>query len=83
MLNAIKQIVVDTVEASSPVTVMFGTITKLNPLEVNVDQRFTLPADFLVLTETATLKKKEVGDRLILLRIQGGQQFVVLDKVVG
>lgn len=109
MLNAIKQAAQDAIEASNPVTVMIGTVTKINPLEVNVDQRFTLDADFLIVPESLTRLEIDLrhahtapggttddaltepvvirqglqaGDRVVLLRIQGGQKYLILDKVV-
>jgi hypothetical protein len=95
MLNAIKQAALDALEASKPVAVLFGTVTKMNPLEVNVDQRFTLDADFLILPESLTRctmtvngteyvvrRGLQAGDRVALLRIQGGQQYLIVDKVV-
>jgi hypothetical protein len=80
LLGLIKTAGMDAVGATNPVTVMFGTITKTNPLEVDVEERFTLPEDFLVVTETA--KELTTNDKVVLLRVQGGQQFVVIDKVV-
>lgn len=95
MLNTIKQAALDAIEASKPVTVMTGTVIKISPLEVNVDQRFTLDADFLIVPEsltryTLTIGSNEyvirpglqVGDRVILLRVQGGQKYLILDKAV-
>lgn len=110
LIDAIKKAGLDAVEASNPVNIMFGEVTKANPLEVNVDQRFTLTEDFLVVTESVTAltvdlshfhdysggqtqnaltnpvvvrKGLEVGDKVLLLRVQGGQQYVVLDRMVG
>ncbi|WP_028988023.1 DUF2577 domain-containing protein [Thermicanus aegyptius] len=80
MLNIIKQAALDALEAGQPVAVMFGAVTKTNPLEVNVDQRFTLSEDFLMQTNTA--KYLQAGDKVVLLRIQGGQKYLILDKVV-
>lgn len=91
MLNAIKQAAIEAVAASNPVTILFGEIMQTNPLEVNVDQRFTLTADFLILTEatrelrigeTIIRRGLRVGDIVILVRAQGGQQYLVLDRVV-
>lgn len=117
LLDVIKQAGVAAVGASNPVNVLYGVVTKTNPLEVNVDQRFTLSADFLIVTEqlhryevelkhshyyedtdnsiTTTRETEEalpekivirkgleLGDKLLLLRIQGGQKYVILDKVV-
>ena len=95
LANLIRQASMGAFEASNPVMVMFGTITKTNPLEVNVEQRFTLSRDFLILTERLTEYKVkvngqdvvirrglQVGDKVLLLRIQGGRQYVVWDRVV-
>ncbi|MGG4552251.1 MULTISPECIES: DUF2577 domain-containing protein [Paenibacillus] len=109
LANAIKQITMNLNEAEHPVAVMFGTVTKEQPLEILVDQRLLLDEDFFVLTEQLTryeidlkhshhinggstqdaLTEKIVireglkaGDGVLLLRMQGGQQYVVLDKVV-
>lgn len=107
--DTIKRLGAGAVNNSNPVAVMFGTVTKSSPLEVNVDQRFTLDEDFLIVTECMTryevdLKHKhetsgedtqealldkivireglKVGDAVLLLRMQGGQKYVVCDKVI-
>lgn len=117
ILNIIKQAGSGAVEAGNPVNVLFGSLTSVNPLEVNVDQRFTLSEDFLIIPESLTpfsielnhlhlyqdanaggevtrsteaaLTKPivirrglETGDKVLLVRMQGGQQFIVLDRVV-
>lgn len=109
LLTAIKKAGVQAMGAENPVNVIFGEIMKANPLEVLIDQRFTLDADFLIIPETLTryevdlkhahssgsgstgesLTQKVVirpglqdGDKVILLRVQRGQKYVILDKVV-
>lgn len=54
MLEVIKQAAAAAVGAGAPVTIMFGVVTKWDPLEVTVDQRFTLDADFLIVPESLT-----------------------------
>lgn len=95
MLNVMKKAALDALEASSPLAVMAGTVTGTNPLEVNVDQRFTLAADFLIVPESVTRLTLNIGgadhiiraglqtgDPVILLRVQGGQKYLILDKAV-
>ncbi|GAC42270.1 DUF2577 domain-containing protein [Paenibacillus popilliae] len=95
LLGTLKKAAMDAVLASNPAAMMFGEVTSTNPLEVLVDQRFTLPADFLILPESLTEHKVMVngqetvigrmlkaGDKLLLLRMQGGQQYLILDRVV-
>lgn len=80
MLNIIKQAALGAVDTSNPVSILFGEITKANPLEVNVDQRFTLTEDFLIVLDQ--VKELSAGDRIALLRVQGGHSYVILGKVV-
>lgn len=105
LLEAIKKAGAAAHASGNPMAVMVGKVTRTNPLEVNVDQRFTLPEDFLIIPESLTsyevdlsggsgssedaLSNKlvirrglEAGDAVLLLRVQGGQQFVVLDRVI-
>lgn len=92
MLDAIKQAAKEAVDASKPVALMNGIVISIDPLKVNVEQRLTLEADFLIQTD-ATKELKitigdadyvvrqglQAGDKVILLRAQGGQQYVILD----
>ncbi|MNW45952.1 hypothetical protein D3C74_232280 [compost metagenome] len=118
LLGTLKKAATDAVNAGNPAAVMFGEVSNTDPLEVIVDQRFTLPADFLLIPEslihfeislhhsheyvddsgsgTSTKQTEsalpaepvvirrglESGDKLLLLRVQGGQQYVILDRVV-
>jgi hypothetical protein len=109
MLNAIRQAALTAMETAAPVAVLIGTVTKTDPLEVNVDQRFTIDADFLLVPESLTKLELDLGhthsasggttgpaltepvvirpglepgDRVALLRVQGGQKYIILDKVV-
>ncbi|MCR8645570.1 DUF2577 domain-containing protein [Paenibacillus sp. N1-5-1-14] len=109
LLNIIKSAGAGAVDAGNPVAMLFAEVTQMNPLELNVDQRFTLTEDFLIIPESLTryeidLKHKhdalggstqdalpqkivireglKNGDNVLLLRVQGGNSFIILDKVV-
>lgn len=92
--DVIKRIAREQMEAAQPAAVMYGTVTSTNPLEVNVDQRLPLSADFLVVPEHMTAYSVTVGsqtieirrglaqgDRVILLRSPGGREYVVLGRL--
>jgi len=95
LMGAIKQASMGAMDASAPVAVRIGTVKSVSPLAVTVDQRLTLSSEFLLRT-AATLPLKvmiggtnysvrddlQAGDGVVLLRVQGGQQYVILDKVV-
>ncbi|QUI25515.1 DUF2577 domain-containing protein [Vallitalea pronyensis] len=82
-IGALKQINKGVMDNSQNVAFYYGKVIAITPLEIQVDQRFVLDQDFLVVTSTvAGDTALAVGDKVILLREQGGQRYIVLDKVV-
>lgn len=129
LIELIKKAALDAVEASKPCVVMFGKVTSITPLKINVEQKLTLTEAQLILTRNVTNYKTDitvdhytedvthnhsytddgsssttgnnthkhqikgkkeitvhnglvVGDTVLLLRMQGGQQYVVWDRLV-
>jgi len=83
--------------ASKPVHLIVGRVTASapDPLEISIDQKLILSADFLIVPESlmhlelhlqgdpvVVRQGLTVGDRVLLLRVQGGQRYVVFDRVV-
>lgn len=82
MLDVIKKAAVAAVDAKSPVQILFGNVTNTQPLEITVEQRFALRDPFLVIPESAAQKNWMMGDSALMLRVQGGDSYVVLDRLV-
>lgn len=100
LIQTIKQAAIEAVEQSSPVGITYGIVTKINPLEINIEQRMNISADFILLTTNVINKETEIsindgaknktiifnalkaGDKVLLLRVQGGQKYIVLDRLV-
>lgn len=134
----IKRAALEAIKESDPMALMVGTVLSIEPLQVNVEQRLTLGAAQLLLTNnvvdhdvsvtmdwsteeithnhgysgstatasshshsysgttqdnthahsvvgTKTIKIHNAlknGDMVMLLRMQGGQKYLILDKVV-
>ena len=123
---------------SQPTSLMFGTVTSINPIKIQIDQKLILTEDFLLLTDNVRDYKVEMtvdheteeeetdhthnftdvtpsgaiqsvtqpqnqkhkhkykgkkvftvhnalknGEYVLLIQIQGGQKYVVLDRVEG
>ncbi|SJS17113.1 Protein of uncharacterised function (DUF2577) [Clostridioides difficile] len=82
LLQIIKKAAMDAVETSNPMQIAFGTIESLNPLVVKIEQKLSIGEIFL--TQTETFKRytdKKIGDKVVLIRMQGGQQYLVLDRM--
>ena len=82
LLNLMKQIGTETVQNGSPCAVMFGKVISQNsqPLKIKVEQRLLLGEKQLIKTENSKKIKKD--DSVILLRMQGGQKFIVFDRII-
>ena len=78
-LKLIKKAAIDAVAASKPVTLCFGKIVTSLPIRIDVEQKIILGENQIVLTQS--MERMLPGDEVVLLRIQGGQKYIVLDKV--
>lgn len=47
----IKKMAVGANDSNAPTSVLFGTVTKADPLEIAVEQKMTLTSEFLILTK--------------------------------
>ena len=80
LIETIKRISADERKASKPVEVVFGTVLSSNPLKIKIDQLLVLSEPHLIL---GNHKEFNDGDWVILLRIQGGKKYLILDKEIG
>lgn len=81
LLEVIKRAAMNAYNSSSPTALMFGTVITRNPLTIGIEQRMTLDKDQLILTRAAS-NNLSVNDKVALIRMDGGQTFLVIDKVV-
>lgn len=98
LIETIKRIALDAVATANPVNILFGTVTKANPLQISIEQRLTLDKEHLILTSLVSKFKVDMtadgitreygidlslkaGESIMLLRVQGGQKFIVLDRM--
>lgn len=81
LVETLKRAAVEAVEAKKPVSIYFGEVVNDTPLKINVEQKMILGDKQLILTGTILEKGLAVGDSVILIRMQGGQKFIVMDKL--
>ena len=75
-LETMKQVALNAAEASKPMCLVFGTAK--SPLKILLATQQELEKQyFLALAPVPDFK---VGDKLVLLREQGGQRFLILGK---
>lgn len=81
LINVIQELVVKTIYAQKPVQLTYGTIKSTTPLKIFIDQRLVLDADFLIMLKSVKIKYLNIGDRVALLREQGGQKYILLGGI--
>lgn len=81
LISVIRTIVVDTYESLKPVTLVFGSVTETQPIAVLLEQKVPLTSVQLVELNLGEITL-EIGDKVALLRQQGGQKYLILNKVV-
>lgn len=95
LVEAVKQAALEAVESKDPMSFRYGKVVKVSPLEIWIDQKLTVPESALILTGMVSKIECEAegvgkvtidnslkaGDQVILIRVDGGQKYIVLDKV--
>ncbi|MBU5440285.1 DUF2577 domain-containing protein [Tissierella sp. MSJ-40] len=81
MIKQIQTIIHNYLEAKKLTDSVIGTIEEVSPkLKVNIDNKFVIDEDFIHVLSNLELTNDDVGKRLLLLRVQDGQFFIVLDR---
>ena len=80
LFNAMKQIAKDVFDTLQPADWYYGKVISLDPFQVQIDQKLPLKKEFLAVRTGMSASSFKVGDKLILLRKQGGQEYLILDK---
>ena len=76
LVELIKKIALDVVEESCPTQVEVGKVIGVKPLKVLIDPKKILDEDFLTYSNMVFSE----GETLILIRLKGGQKYLVLSK---
>ena len=81
MIKQIQTIIYNYLEAKKLTDSVIGTIEEVSPkLRVNIDNKFVIDEDFIHVLSNIELTNDDIGKKLLLLRVQDGQSFIVLDR---
>lgn len=82
MIDIIKKVVKNYMSNADLVNVQYGTVVQTSPIQIQLE-KLIIPNTKIIVP--SSFKKLEIslkrGDKVLLLRQQGGQLFFVLDKV--
>ncbi len=80
LIPLLKRVALEAVDASKPTVILYGTVSSITPLTIYLEQKRTITRGFLVVTDK--VKNLVVGDKVVMIRMQGGQKYIIMDKVV-
>lgn len=75
IIDTIKRASINAYESTAPLKLYFGRVLSVQPPKVKLNADLIIEDAFLVLNGTI-----EVGDKVPLLRAQGGQKYIVIGK---
>ena len=96
LLGVLQQIMQENQQAMKPTELAFGTVVSVGPLSILVDNTAEpKPEAGLILTDSVVARSVQggsggtvvinpglaAGDRVVMLRVQRGQRYIVLSKV--
>lgn len=79
-IEVIKSVALNAVETTKPVEICYGTVQSLSPFRVKLSQKQILEKESFLVLDGVTVSSFQVGNALILLRVQGGQKYMILGR---
>jgi hypothetical protein len=79
-IRAIKTLAKNVIESAKLGDLIFGSVKKLSPLRVQIDQKLVVEGEELLLTDNMR-SSLQSGDELLLIRQSGGQLFFIAENL--
>lgn len=94
LLEIVKQATLNVIENEKMCDLRFGEVVSINPLRIKLTPQLTLPSSVLIIPQHLTRyqillddsnvtidNSLKLGDKVALIRKQGGQSYFVLDRI--
>jgi lipoate-protein ligase B len=83
LIQTIKKAALQAVQASKPMGIYYGMVTATSPLTVEIERGLAVSGVALIVPSAFLnpLNPLKINDKLIMLRQQGGQAYLVHSRV--
>lgn len=94
LLEIVKQAAINVIENKQMCDLRYGEVVSVSPLKIKLTPQLTIPSSVIVVPRQLTSYEVQlngstiivdnslrIGDKVALLRKQGGQSYFVLDKI--
>lgn len=82
MINTIKKVVRNYLNNADLTNMQYASVKRINPLELQIE-KLVIPSSKIIVPSIFSKANIELrnGDKVLVLRQQGGQLFFILDKL--
>jgi len=80
LLETIKKICTNLLNARKLSDIVVGKVTSISPLRISINSKMVLSKENIIICSAC--QYLEIGDTVALIRGDGGQRFLLIDKVV-
>ncbi len=80
-VQLIRKIADEVIEYKKPSEYYIAIVTSLNPMKIKIGRKLVIEEDFITMTETASSKKLQKGNKVAVIRKWGGQHYLIVDRV--
>lgn len=82
LIEIIKRASLDAMDNAQMCDLRYGKVISTSPLKVQITSQFVIPSSLLVVPKRLKNEDPLVnGDKVVLIRQQGGQSYFILDKI--
>ena len=94
LIGLIKQAALEAVNNSQVCDLRYGEVVSVSPIKVKITSQLIIPSSLLVVPQNLTTyqvllndepvtidNSLKLGDKVALLRKQGGQSYFILDRI--
>ncbi|MCK5130153.1 MAG: DUF2577 family protein [Clostridiales bacterium] len=80
LIRLIKKTAIAAIENTKPMNMNYGEVLCTSPLEIRINQTLMITSNNIIKTQKVTIL--QTGDRVVMLRAQGGQKYLIMDVIV-
>jgi hypothetical protein len=82
LIELIKRASLDAIDNAKMCDLRYGEVVSTSPLKIKITNQFVIPSSLLVVPKRLRDDDPLVnGDKVVLIRQQGGQSYFILDKI--
>lgn len=80
-VQLIRKIADEVIEYKKPADYYVATVVSVKPLKIKIGRKLAIEDDFITMTEIASSRKLQKGNKVAVIRKWGGQHYLIIDRI--